>query len=148
MQKGSTVSQWMCSLAIVLVLVAGNAMASSNQTNPAPAARDEHASGRATYLQFCSSCHGVEGRGDGPVVKYLLKRPDDLKLIRKQRKGVFPKEVYRAILMAPSRDHAPAEMSTQMMIWGPVFQMIEGNPHDAQARVDQLLDFLESIQQK
>src|SRR5262245_34332270 len=28
-------------------------------------------SGAALYASYCSSCHGKEGRGDGPLVEYL-----------------------------------------------------------------------------
>jgi mono/diheme cytochrome c family protein len=33
------------------------------------------AAGRAVFLQRCASCHGVDGRGDGPAGKYLDPHP-------------------------------------------------------------------------
>ena len=30
------------------------------------------------FIQSCASCHGVKGRGDGPVAKSLAKAPADL----------------------------------------------------------------------
>ena len=34
--------------------------------------------GRYEYLNSCASCHGTTGKGDGPVVKSLIKPPTDL----------------------------------------------------------------------
>ena len=32
-------------------------------------------SGRDTYLRYCASCHGSEGRGDGPLAASLTRLP-------------------------------------------------------------------------
>ena len=37
----------------------------------------ETARGREVYANFCSSCHGQYGRGDGPLVENLAVRPPD-----------------------------------------------------------------------
>jgi mono/diheme cytochrome c family protein len=34
---------------------------------------------KENYLMRCASCHGVEGRGDGPSLKWLLTRPTDFR---------------------------------------------------------------------
>lgn len=34
--------------------------------------------GEAEYLNSCAVCHGLEGRGDGPLTEILMKRPADL----------------------------------------------------------------------
>lgn len=36
------------------------------------------AEGKKLFLTFCSSCHGVEGKGDGEASEFLEKRPRDL----------------------------------------------------------------------
>lgn len=38
-----------------------------------------HADGKATFDTNCSSCHGVEGRGDGPSAAAFEARPPDFK---------------------------------------------------------------------
>jgi mono/diheme cytochrome c family protein len=47
----------------------GTPAATTDKYLQAPAGAPE--AGRVTYVQFCSSCHGAEGRGDGPFAKSL-----------------------------------------------------------------------------
>jgi mono/diheme cytochrome c family protein len=42
------------------------------------------------FIQSCASCHGVKGRGDGPVAKSLAKAPADLTKLSQKNGGVFP----------------------------------------------------------
>lgn len=46
--------------------------------------------GRALYSEFCVSCHGAEGRGDGPRAAALDRAPADLTGISARNGGVFP----------------------------------------------------------
>lgn len=48
--------------------------------------------GRANYLRYCGSCHGVEGKGDGTVSRSLKVKPADLTQLKKKNQGVFPLE--------------------------------------------------------
>lgn len=34
--------------------------------------------GRVMFQSFCSACHGVSGKGDGPLAKVLVPKPADL----------------------------------------------------------------------
>ena len=42
------------------------------------------------YLQYCSSCHGQDGRGSGSVSEFLKVKVPDLTLLKKNNKGVYP----------------------------------------------------------
>ena len=56
----------------------------------AGAAAEEVSYGEAEYLNSCAVCHGLEGRGDGPLRDILMKRPADLTHISDRNDGRFP----------------------------------------------------------
>jgi mono/diheme cytochrome c family protein len=45
--------------------------------------------GQAYYLRYCGSCHGIEGKGDGPVSRSLKVKPADLTQLRAKTKEPF-----------------------------------------------------------
>jgi len=42
---------------------------------------DDVKQGHALYLQYCSSCHGLTGEGDGPMARILTTPPANLRLL-------------------------------------------------------------------
>jgi mono/diheme cytochrome c family protein len=46
--------------------------------------------GQRYFVRYCSACHGVEGRGDGPAASALHSPPADLTRIAQRRGGHFP----------------------------------------------------------
>ena len=63
------------------------------QTSGRPEAQDLER-GQEVYEEWCTSCHGAEGRGDGPAAEYMLPRPRDFTLglfqIRTTGSGELP----------------------------------------------------------
>ncbi|OYX41147.1 MAG: hypothetical protein B7Z02_16745 [Rhodobacterales bacterium 32-67-9] len=53
-------------------------------------APERQVSGRALYSDYCASCHGVGGTGDGPAAAGLGKAPADLTTIAARNGGSFP----------------------------------------------------------
>ncbi|HEY2444524.1 MAG TPA: c-type cytochrome, partial [Rhizomicrobium sp.] len=45
------------------------------------AADEAVARGRELYLEYCGSCHGLTGEGDGPVAHSLTTPPANLRLL-------------------------------------------------------------------
>src|SRR5438034_11647890 len=43
------------------------------------------------FHDYCSPCHGRDGRGDGPVAAALRPRPSDLTALAGRNNGVFPR---------------------------------------------------------
>ena len=136
-----------CAIAVAVLWTAPIFGADAGSPNAAPAG-DAITAGRSTFQQFCAACHGRDGRGNGPIVQFLLRDPADLTHIRARNMGVFPKDTLGSILLAPSRNAAPEGVPTQMMIWGPIFQSMDNDRRRALARVEELLTFLESIQEE
>jgi len=52
---------------VVLITLIGIAVGLWIGFNPVQAAEDRAAKGRPLYERYCLSCHGPEGRGDGPL---------------------------------------------------------------------------------
>lgn len=50
----------------------------ADKTNPLPPDAANLAAGRALYRQYCASCHGSEGLGDGDAGKALNPPPANL----------------------------------------------------------------------
>ena len=51
------------------------APAASPPAAPAGSLRGDAANGKALYAQYCTSCHGATGHGDGPVASTLNPKP-------------------------------------------------------------------------
>jgi mono/diheme cytochrome c family protein len=76
--------------------------------------------GKQLYMQYCSSCHGIDGRGNGPVSPYLKIKVPDLTLLKKDNKGIYPMgKVMSAIDGSRAvRAHGDREMP----VWGEIFR--------------------------
>ncbi len=104
--------------------------------------------GADLYARHCASCHGTEGKVDGPVAESLRFPPSDLTRIAARRNGAFPRaELARFI---DGRFAVAAHGTRDMPVWG--FQFGKGIQSDSTAEeivrgnISVLLDFLESIQ--
>jgi copper transport protein len=72
----------LASFLVGVVLVFNTQLAGTGETdtttNPFPPTAESLATGRQVYQQNCQSCHGVDGRGDGPAAEGLDPPPADL----------------------------------------------------------------------
>jgi mono/diheme cytochrome c family protein len=101
--------------------------------------------GRELFSTYCADCHGVTGKGDGPVASLLRQRPSDLTTITLQSRGIFP--AVRLHRIIDGRDMV-AHGDPEMPVWGNAF-MASSEPagEDAvRARIDAIVAFLETIQ--
>ncbi len=46
--------------------------------------------GKQLYMQYCGSCHGKDGRGNGSVAAYLKIKVPDLTVLKKDNKSIYP----------------------------------------------------------
>lgn len=76
-------------------------------------------SGENLYVQYCSSCHGKDGRGGGPVTPYLKIKVPDLSLLKKSHKGIYPLDDVMAAI--DGRRSVRAHGDRHMPVWGEVF---------------------------
>jgi hypothetical protein len=50
------------------------------------------------YIAYCASCHGQDGRGNGPAAPALKTHPTDLTLLAAKNDGKFPDAHIAAII--------------------------------------------------
>jgi mono/diheme cytochrome c family protein len=100
---------------------------------------------KTEYQSSCAACHGINGKGDGPVSKELKTPPADLTVLTKNNNGVFPYDmVYQVI---DGRDTSIASHGTrEMPAWGYRF----GPPQAFRfkKRILAVIDYLKTIQEK
>lgn len=106
-------------------------------------------SGKQMYMSYCASCHGVDGKGNGPVAQELKQQPADLSILSRNNGGKFPTEHVTAILQFGTE--ASAHGTAEMPVWGPLFGRMDVNspqPEMKALRISNLNRFLESLQEK
>ena len=96
---------------------------------------------------YCASCHGREGKGDGPVAPALKQLPADLTIMARRDGGRFPTDRVERYVTG-DREPTPAHGSEKMPVWGPIFQALDGREGYNRARIANIVTYLESIQVK
>ena len=120
--------------------------------------------GKSEFQSSCASCHGADGKGNGPLREQLKVAPPDLTVLTRNNKGVFPAEtLYQTI---DGSKAVPAHGNREMPIWGERFNPIISLPHSVdpsywklagpeqspevvvRKRISAVIDYLGRIQQK
>ena len=96
------------------------------------------------FRAYCASCHGLDGKGNGPAAEALRTKPADLTALTRNHRGQFPVPMVRDTITGSSV--LAAHGSREMPIWGPVFHQIEADVDRGHVRVENLVKYLESIQ--
>jgi mono/diheme cytochrome c family protein len=132
---------------LTIILVAGTASAGSAQDQDV---------GQVNFRISCASCHGAEGKGNGPVSGQLKVPPPDLTVLAKKNNGVFP--VSRVYEIIDGRQQVMAHGTRDMPIWGFQYsleQRVQGHPATAidpdaivRMRILSIIDYLSRIQQQ
>lgn len=96
------------------------------------------------YRSYCASCHGTQGKGDGPVAPALNSKVPDLTTIAQRNGGVFPATQVNKII---SGDQIIlAHGSREMPVWGPIFHQVQEDRDYGEVRLQNLTNYLKSIQ--
>jgi mono/diheme cytochrome c family protein len=121
--------------------------------------------GQKLYTQYCASCHGADGKGNGPAGAKLDPKPADLTQLAKRNRGKFP--FYETMLSIEGRTPteqdpnsdlpgiAAAHGDAKMPVWGEVFsrdELSKGTSSDLQlqatGKIMMITEYLQSIQAK
>jgi len=104
--------------------------------------------GRALYNGSCASCHGLDGRGDGPAAAALRPPPADLTQLSQRNGGRFPRQY---VIEVVSGEHdLVAHGSRTMPVWSQHFGPSEGATGTTaayvRARLERLVNYIETLQ--
>ena len=99
----------------------------------------QDAAGKAAYDKYCASCHGVDGKGQGPAAASLKNPLPDLTQLARSNKGEFP--TMRVLQSIDGTLHLAGHGSREMPVWGEQLQAgaISGTTG---ARKREVLNFL------
>jgi mono/diheme cytochrome c family protein len=98
------------------------------------------------FRAHCAACHGSDAKGSGPMASTLKTKPANLTLLAKNNGGQFPSARVRKTITGD--DVLASHGSREMPIWGPIFHQIESDQDFGNVRLQNLVKYLESIQQK
>jgi mono/diheme cytochrome c family protein len=125
-------------------------LAAAAQTKPAGEKQYEQliysVKGPDLFHANCAACHGLDGKGNGPVAPTLKARPADLTAIARKNGGKFPVDQMRKFISGdePIASHG----SREMPVWGPIFHQVEEDQDFGNVRLQNLIKYLETIQEK
>jgi mono/diheme cytochrome c family protein len=147
--RPSTRTIWGAFMTLTLMIVAGRGGAGQQQQQrrtPAPSAIPSM-SGGDLFGFYCASCHGRDGKGNGPVASALIRRPPDLTTIARANGGRFPTERVESFVTG-NREPTLAHGPTEMPVWGPIFQALDPQDRMNRIRIENVVAFIQSIQAK
>lgn len=132
---------------IVIVLFTATFAFSQTKISKTPAPYTSAASGQEMYKAYCASCHGLDGKGNGPAASALKNTVPDLTTIKSRNGGTFPSAHIVQVVRGDS--NRPAHGSKDMPVWGPVFLAVsEHQPARVQQRAQNLTNYIQSLQAK
>ena len=137
-----------CSLMVMAQTApAGAPQASKTEIKHVPATYTDPSSGPVMYKEYCASCHGADGKGDGPAAPALKVPVTNLTTLAVKNSGAFPAAHVAALIQGDAT--TAAHGSKDMPVWGPIFHSMGGHSQaQVQLRVRNLTNYLESIQVK
>ncbi len=100
----------------VSATVLAHALLFASAVGAAAQGNDGEILGLVEYRNSCATCHGIDGRGDGPLANELQSPPPDLTRLEAENGGIFPVSyVYEVIAHSFEVD---AHGTTDMPAWG------------------------------
>jgi len=107
--------------------------------------------GQRTYMRYCASCHGQDGTGNGPVSRNMTTKPANLTLLDKNNGGKFPYEHVLQVIQL--QVDVPAHGYEDQPVWGDGLSVLDqigpmGSGTENRAKIDELTQYIKSIQQK
>ncbi len=142
----SVLSLALCCITFVWLACKSGTAISQNALPAQPQSAVIPLDGEKIFKSYCAACHGVSGKGDGPAAPALKTALPQLTTIAKRNGGTFPTDRVRSIIAG---DKVPAAHgSREMPVWGPIFHQIDNDQDLGYVRLQNVTEYLSTIQQK
>lgn len=128
-------------LAAVIALAA-MALLSGCSKSDSPAVAEK--SPQQLFIDYCASCHGSEGRGNGPVARELRVAPSNLRLLKQKNGGKFPTRRVQGSI--DGRGMPPAHGLPEMPVWGAMWKRQGLSEAQVRARIISIASYIDTIQ--
>jgi mono/diheme cytochrome c family protein len=127
-------NKWVLALAGLLLMSGSTASAGD----------DPVAQGRQLYMNYCGSCHGLTGEGDGPVAPALTTPPANLRRLSDRFGNPLPEDQVARFIdgRAEVKAHGPRDMP----VWGKRFYARTHDERAVREMIAELVAYLQSIQ--
>lgn len=112
--------------------------------------------GKIEYEANCATCHGLTGKGDGPMAGYVTPKIADLTTLAKRNNGVFPVSAMYDIIVGERE--VPGHGPSDMPVWGREYRLKAGEyyapdvPYDPEVYVRThvlaLIEYINRLQVK
>jgi mono/diheme cytochrome c family protein len=126
----------------LVAFVASGSLATNQERQPKP----DSSSGEYLYRTYCASCHGPDGRGDGPAAATFSRPLSDLTTLASRAGGDFPRAEVTRIVDGQQKTtgHTPGDMPK----WGRVLRSLEGDDRTVRQQIEAVVKYLELLQRK
>ena len=126
-------------LGVVTLALPALALAQEKKVEVRPAPMTSAADGAQMFKEYCASCHGMAGKGDGPAASALKTKPADLTQLAKTHPGGLSQKDFDDRIQGMNMPSAHG--SSPMPVWGPVLRSL-GND---QLRIYNLKKYVDSL---
>jgi mono/diheme cytochrome c family protein len=103
--------------------------------------------GKDAFAAYCAVCHGADGRGKGPAASALKTPVPDLTTLAQRQGGKYNALAVQDAIVGAGKVPV-AHGTTTMPMWGPAFHAAEPDRARATLRVQNLAQYIGSLQQK
>ena len=142
-----TLRRMLFAAGVLSIAICGLALVAAPQHDKTESPTVIEVDGSEIFRNHCAVCHGQDGRGRGPATIALKDRVPDLTQVARSNGGVFPSSRVKAEIAGTGEGPA-AHGSREMPIWGPIFHNFEWDQDLGEVRLENVTNYLQSIQQK
>jgi mono/diheme cytochrome c family protein len=138
----------MLKIGVALIVAAGIASGASAQVK---VPQDQpliikSTAGADLFKFYCSSCHGLDGKGNRSTPATRTP-PPDLTTLSQRNKGSFPRDHVEQVIRNGGESSNEAHTKGRMPVWGWIFRGLDSNDALVEIRIANLVQYIESIQE-